>query len=199
MTLHKQDKIPCALTGKALLNTPHFNKGSAFPLKERALFNLHGLLPTAVHTLDQQVARAYAQYSSRSSNMAKNTFLQSLKDQNEVLYYKLLQTHLKEMMEIMYTPTEGEAIENYSEIFRRPDGCFLEIGHPERVEECLARWGEGDEVDYIVVSDGEEILGLGDQGAGGVLICTAKLALMTLCGGLYPNRYVVQHGVNSEC
>jgi malate dehydrogenase (oxaloacetate-decarboxylating) len=192
MPLHKTPQIPCALTGKSLLTTPHFNKGSAFPTSERTLFDLHGLLPSAIHTLEQQVERAYVQYSERTNNMAKNTFLASLKDQNTVLYYKLVQTHLKEMMEVVYTPTEGEAIENYSEIFRRPDGCFLEIGKVEDVEKCLAGWGGEDEVDYVVVTDGEEILGIGDQGVGGVLICTAKLVLMTLCGGLYPNRFVRQ-------
>ena len=157
MPLFKKPSLNCALTGKSLLSTSHFNKGSAFPADERTAFDLHGLLPSAVHTLDQQIERAYAQYSVRTDNMAKNTFLASLKDQNEVLFYKLVSTHLKEMMAIVYTPTEGAAIERYSEIFRRPDGCFLEIGAVEKVEAVLSGWGGEEEVDYIVVTDGEEV------------------------------------------
>lgn len=176
--------------GRALLNSSSYNKGSAFTAAEREEFNLQGMLPGAVQTLEQQVEQAYVQYSSRSDPMAKNTFMASMKDQNEVLFYKLAETYIKEMFEIIYTPTEATAISGYSEIFRRPDGCFLNIHEPEKVDEILKEWGNEDEIDYIVVTDGEEILGIGDQGVGGVLISTAKLVLMTLCGGVrFPSRF----------
>ncbi|KAL7821956.1 malate dehydrogenase [Trichoderma gracile] len=193
--------LECALTGTALLNSPIFNKGSAFPLSERREFNLTGLLPANEQTLDHQVKRAYQQYQSRGDDLAKNTFLTSLKDQNEVLYFKLLLTHLKEMFSIVYTPTEGDAIQNYSRLFRRPEGCFLNIENPELVEEDLALWGTADDVDYICVTDGEEILGIGDQGVGGILISGAKLTLTSLCAGVHPNRtlpVVLDCGTDNE-
>ncbi|KAI5787621.1 malate dehydrogenase [Peziza echinospora] len=182
--------LPCALTGPALLSHPLFNKGAGFPLNERRLFDLHGLLPSAVHTLDLQVSRAYGQLLLRGNDsLAKNTFLASLRAQNLVLYYKLLETHIEELMRIIYTPTQGDAIMRYSELFRVPEGCFLNITDSEsEMETALRGWGEEGDVDYIVVTDSEEILGIGDWGVGGIGICTAKLGLMTLCGGLHPNR-----------
>ncbi|KAL9480528.1 hypothetical protein ACSS6W_005314 [Trichoderma asperelloides] len=193
--------LDCALTGTALLNSPTFNKGSAFTQKERRDFNLTGLLPANEQTLDRQAERAYQQYLSRSDSLAKNTFLTSLKDQNEVLYFKLLLTHLKEMFSVVYTPTEGDAIQNYSRLFRRPEGCFLDINHPERVQSDLALWGTPDDVDYICVTDGEEILGIGDQGVGGILISGAKLTLASLCAGVHPSRtlpVVIDCGTDNE-
>ncbi|KAI9899251.1 hypothetical protein N3K66_005712 [Trichothecium roseum] len=188
LPLSTSGPIECALTGTALLNTPYLNKGSGFPTEERETFNLTGLLPLNVQTLDQQVRRAYQQYSSRPDDLAKNTFLTSLKDQNEVLYYKLIQEHLQEMFSVVYTPTEGDAIQNYSRLFRRPEGCYLNINSQDRVMSDLAQWGNPEDIDYIVVTDGEEILGIGDQGVGGVLISVAKLVLTTLCAGIHPNR-----------
>ncbi|KAI6365973.1 hypothetical protein MCOR25_005208 [Pyricularia grisea] len=161
---------------------------SAFTAAERRDFGLLGLLPQNVQTLEQQVNRAYAQYSSRPDDLAKNTFLTSLKEQNEVLFYRLLHDNLPEMFGVVYTPTEGDAIQNYSRLFRRPEGCFLNVNDVDRVREDLQRWGRPEDVDYIVVSDGEEILGIGDQGCGGILISIAKLVLTTLCAGLHPNR-----------
>ncbi|KAI5467511.1 hypothetical protein BGZ63DRAFT_410457 [Mariannaea sp. PMI_226] len=201
LPLSTSGPIDCALTGTALLNTPYFNKGSAFTSEERRKFNLTGLLPQRVQTLEQQCKRAYEQYSTREGDLAKNTFLTSLKYQNEVLYFKLLQDHLEEMMSVIYTPTEGDAIQNYSRLFRRPEGCFLNIDDQDRVYHDLAQWGNAEDIDYIVVTDGEEILGIGDQGAGGILISVAKLALTTLCGGLHPNRtlpVVLDCGTDNE-
>ncbi|KND91138.1 NAD-dependent malic enzyme, mitochondrial [Tolypocladium ophioglossoides CBS 100239] len=180
--------VDCALTGEALLNTPYFNKGSAFPIDERHQFNLCGLLPRNVQTLSMQAKRAHEQYMSRSDDLAKNTFLTSLKEQNEVLYYRLLQDHLKDMFSVVYTPTEGDAIQNYSRLFRRPEGCFLNINDEDRVMHDLSLCGNPEDIDYIVVTDGEEILGIGDQGVGGILISVAKLVLATLCAGVHPNR-----------
>ncbi|TGO62126.1 hypothetical protein BOTNAR_0118g00020 [Botryotinia narcissicola] len=199
LPLSTSGPLECALTGTALLNTPYLNKGAGFPAGERRKFKLTGLLPSNVSTLDQQVKRAYDQYSSRSDDLAKNTFMTSLADQNEVLYYRLIQDHMKEMFSIIYTPTEGEAIENYSRIFRRPDGCFLNIDDTDRIHDDLAQWGGPEDIDYIVVT--EEILGIGDQGVGGVLISVAKLVLTTLCAGIHPNRtlpVVLDCGTDNE-
>ncbi|KAH6608899.1 malate dehydrogenase oxaloacetate-decarboxylating [Trichoderma cornu-damae] len=193
--------LDCALTGTALLNSPVFNKGSAFTQSERRDFNLTGLLPANEQSLEHQVERAYQQYLTRSDDLAKNTFLTSLRDQNEVLYFKLLLTHLKEMFSVVYTPTEGDAIQNYSRLFRRPEGCFLDINHPENVHQDLALWGTPDDVDYICVTDGEEILGIGDQGVGGILISGAKLTLASLCAGVHPSRtlpVVIDCGTDNE-
>ncbi|KAK9354296.1 malate dehydrogenase [Lipomyces doorenjongii] len=175
--------IDCPYEGKEMLNLPQFNRGTGFTAEERELFNLAGHLPAALQTLQNQVDRAYDQYSSISTPLGKNTFLMSLKVQNEVLYFRLLQDHLKEMFSIIYTPTESEAIEQYSRLFRRPEGCFLDINHPECIERSLAAWGTEEDIDYIIVSDGEEILGIGDQGVGAIGISSAKTVLMTLCAG----------------
>ncbi|KAL2257489.1 hypothetical protein VTK26DRAFT_108 [Humicola hyalothermophila] len=201
LPLSTSGPIECALKGTALLNHPFFNKGSAFTSEERRDFELTGLLPEAIQTLGQQAQRAYEQYLSRPDDLAKNTFLTSVKDQNQVLYFRLLLDHLEEMFSVVYTPTEGEAIQNYSRIFRRPQGCFLNIRDVHRVRHDLALWGTADDIDYIVVTDGEEILGIGDQGCGGILISTAKLTLMTLCGGVHPNRVlpvVLDCGTDNE-
>lgn len=188
LPLSTSGPMDCALRGTALLNHPIFNKGSAFPPDERRAFGLAGLLPACEQTLDQQVQRAYQQYSTRADDLAKNTFLTSLHDQNHVLFFRLAQDHLQEMFSVLYTPTEGDAIQNYSRLFRRPEGCFLRIDDIDSVFQNLSQWGSPDDIDYIVVTDGEEILGIGDQGAGGVLISLAKLILTTLCAGIHPNR-----------
>ncbi|GJD03224.1 Malic enzyme [Colletotrichum higginsianum IMI 349063] len=201
LPLSTSGPISCALTGSALLNTPYLNKGTAFPEDERREFNLTGLLPQSVHRLEQQLDRAYAQYRIRPDDLAKNTFLTSLKEQNEVLYYRLLQENLPEMFSIVYTPTEGDAIQKFSHLFRRPDGCFLNINDIDRVYHDLAQWGRPEDIDYIVVTDGEEILGIGDQGVGGVLISVAKLVLTTVCAGIHPNRtlpVVLDCGTDNE-
>lgn len=194
------------------------NKGTGFTAAERKEFKLHGLLPSNVQTLEEQVERAYEQYTSRSSDILKNSFMTSLKEQNEVLYYKLIMGHLKEMFPIIYTPTEGEAIAAYSKLFRRSEGCFLNIDDIDRVEDNMGIWGEPDDIDVIVVSDGEQvrrlcpgntalandlnqILGIGDQGVGAILISVAKLVIYTLCAGINPARtlpVVLDCGTNNE-
>ncbi|KAL3489215.1 hypothetical protein BJX62DRAFT_239302 [Aspergillus germanicus] len=199
--------IKCPYTGSNLLGNSYYNKGSAFPAHERQKFALHGLLPPNIQTLDEQVSRAYEQYSSRPDDLAKNTFMASMKAQNQVLYYRLLQTHLKEMFSVIYTPTEADAIQNYSRLFRKPEGCFLNIQDSslESIEESLGNFagrdGDGEGVDYIVVSDGEQILGIGDQGVGAILISVAKLVITTACAGIHPSRQlpiVLDCGTNNE-
>ncbi|KAI3318481.1 malic enzyme [Xylariaceae sp. AK1471] len=201
LPLSTRGPVDCAVKGTVLLNTPYFNHGSAHTTEEREEFGLTGLLPESIQTLEQQVSRAYQQYSTRKDDLAKNTFLTSLKEQNAVLYFRLLHDHLKEMFSVVYTPTEGDAIQNFSRIFRRPEGCFLNINNIDKVSRDLAQWGRPEDIDYIVVSDGEEILGIGDQGVGGILISVAKLVLTTLCAGIHPNRtlpVVLDCGTDNE-
>lgn len=155
------------LQGKALLSSPTLNKGSAFPPSERRTFALSPLLPARAQILNMQVQRAYEQYSQKTTDIGKNTFMTSLESQNEVLYYKVIQTHLKEMMPIIYTPTEGKAIANYSRLFRGAEGVFLTVERVDSMEEDLEVVDVGgDEVDVIVVSDGEQIWGLAIKGLG---------------------------------
>lgn len=180
--------IECDLQGFHLLNSPIFNKGSAFTQEERKAFGLTGLLPSKVNTLQEQVDRAYAQFQYLKTPLAKNDFLTSMRIQNKVLYYELVGRHIREMLPIIYTPTEGDAIAAYSHRFRKPEGCFLDITAPDEIEERLAAYGEDKDIDYIVLSDGEGILGIGDQGVGGIRIAIAKLGLMTLCAGVHPGR-----------
>lgn len=150
--------IPCPVTGLGLLTNPHLNKGSVFTKQEREEFGLTGLLPSYIDTLDGQAQRAMEQYRTHRTNIGRNVFLTSIKEQNAVLYYCLLQDHLKEMFSIIYTPTEGEAIANYSRIFRRSEGCFLDVDSVDSIEAALSHW-EPDDVDIIACSDGEQILG----------------------------------------
>lgn len=178
----------CALTGSALIQTPYLNKGMGFSNEERNEFGLVGLLPTRVNKLDEQVKRAYDQYKTRRTPLGKNIFMTSMKEQNEVLYYRLISDHLKEMFPIIYTPTEGEAISDYSRLFRRPEGCYLNVTEPGKIEGILDKWGPPEDIDIIACSDGEQILGIGDQGVGAILISIAKLVIYTLCAGIHPNR-----------
>ena len=177
-------KVP--FTGRALLDSPNYNKGTAFTDSERRTFELEGLLPRSVQTLQDQHDRAYEQYRKCPDNLSKNVFMYSMIEQNVVLFYRLLLSHLEEMLPVVYTPTEGDAIVNYSHIFRSPSGCFLDIDQQDDMEGRMRRAAEGKHVRYIVVSDGEAILGLGDQGVGGILISVAKLMLATACGGVSP-------------
>ena len=193
--------IECDLTGFQLLNSPVFNKGSAFDKNERKAFGIEGLLPSHVHTLDEQVERAYRQFSYLKTPLAKNDFCTSMRVQNKVLYYELVRRHIREMLPIIYTPTEGDAIAAYSHRFRKPEGCFLDITDPDSIDTRLSAYGEDKDIDYVVVSDGEGILGIGDQGVGGIRIAIAKLGLMTLCGGIHPGRVlpvVLDVGTNNQ-
>ncbi|KAG7878629.1 hypothetical protein KL905_004029 [Ogataea polymorpha] len=193
--------IECSLHGFQLLNSPLFNKGSAFTVEEREAFGLTGLLPPVVNTLDEQVERAYDQLHFLKTPLAKNDFCTSMRQQNKVLFYELVRRHIRELLPIVYTPTEGDAIAAYSNRFRKPEGCFLDITDPDSVDERLAAFGEAKDIDYIVVSDGEGILGIGDQGVGGVRITIAKAALMTLCAGVHPGRVmsvVLDVGTDNE-
>src|SRR5579864_2230355 len=179
------------MTGLDLLHEPFLNKGDAFTNQERATFGLTGLLPEAVTTLDEQVKRAYLQYQQQPDDPRKNIYLNMLQDSNEVLFYKLLSEHMYEMLPVIYDPTVAVAIEQYSLEYRRPRGVYLSIDHPERIEESLRNYGAGpDDIDLLVATDAEEILGIGDWGVGGIAISVGKLAVYTAAAGIDPTRVI---------
>ena len=186
-----QDRILTTLRGQDVLHTPIVNKGTAFTPGERAELGLNGLLPPSVKTLEEQAARAYAQYGEQSDDLHRNIYLTSLHDRNEVLFYSLFTSHMREMLPIVYTPTVAQAIEQFSHEYRRPRGVFLSIDHPEQVEESFRNLGAGpDDIDLIVATDGERILGIGDWGVGGVDISIGKLAVYTAAAGIHPARVI---------
>ena len=175
--------IPYA--GPNLLETPLLNKSSAFTREERLAFNLMGLLPPRYETIEEQVQRCYIQYQSFDSAINKHIYLRAIQDNNETLFYRLLQEHLDEMMPIIYTPTVGDACEQFSDIYRSSRGLFISYEDREHMDDIL-RNATKRKVKVIVVTDGERILGLGDQGIGGMGIAIGKLSLYTACGGISP-------------
>lgn len=179
------------LRGHQLLRDPGLNKDDAFPPEERAALGLRGLLPAAVTTLDQQAERAYQQYARAADDLDKAVFLGALKDRNRTLFYRLLEAHLPEMLPVVYTPTVGTVIQQYSRDFRRPGGVYLSVDEPGTAEEALRAYGlAGEDVDIVVVTDGEGILGIGDWGVGGLGIAVGKLAVYTVAAGVDPSRVV---------
>lgn len=171
--------------GPSLLETPLLNKGSAFTREERIAFNLSGLLPPRYETIEEQVRRAYMQYSSFETPINKHIYLRAIQDNNETVFYRLLADHIEEMMPIIYTPTVGDACEQFSDIYRSSRGLFLPYAEREQMDDIL-RNATKRNVKVIVVTDGERILGLGDQGIGGMGIPIGKLSLYTACGGISP-------------
>ena len=175
--------------GRAILSSPTINKGTAFTLTEREQLDLTGLLPTGVTTLEGQTRRVWAQYQQQPTDLAKWVYLANLRDRNEVLFYRLLSERLPEMLPVVYTPTVGEAIQRFSHEFRRSRGVFLSVDHPDQVETALRNTGLGpDDVDLLVATDSEGILGIGDQGIGGIEISIGKLSVYTAAAGLHPRR-----------
>ncbi|WP_238011819.1 NAD-dependent malic enzyme [Dactylosporangium sp. AC04546] len=185
------DSYVAAVRGAEVLDTPLLNKGAAFTRQERRDLGVEGLLPAAVQSLEDQVRRAYEQYADQPSDLHKNVFLAMLQDNNEVLYFRLLAEHLREMLPVVYDPTVGAAIKRYSHEYRRPRGVYLSIDEPERIESAFADLGLGaGDVDLIVASDAEEILGIGDWGVGGIDIAVGKLAVYTAAAGIDPARVI---------
>ncbi len=186
--------------GMELLNNPALNKGTAFTVDERELFGLHGLLPPVVESLDDQSVRAYQAFSLKPNDLERHIYLRQLQDTNEVLFYRLLLGHIDEMLPIVYTPVVALGCEEFSHIYRRPRGLF--ISYPLRHSiPALLRNHPNPEVDVIVVTDGERILGIGDQGVGGLGIPIGKLSLYSLIGGVHPARtlpIVLDVGTNNE-
>lgn len=181
----KQSYLYIPHAGPSLLETPLLNKGSAFSARERELFNLAGLLPPRYETIDEQVERAYMQYSSFKEPINKHIYLRAIQDNNETLFYRLIQEHIVEMMPIIYTPTVGDACEQFSDIYRSSRGIFLSYSERDQMDDIM-RNATKRKVKVIVVTDGERILGLGDQGIGGMGIPIGKLSLYTACGGISP-------------
>jgi len=177
--------VKTPLSGYELLNDPLLNKGTAFTETERDAFDLHGLLPPHVAELDYQVKRRLDAFRALGGDIQKYVFLRGLQDTNETLFYALLTRNIEEMMPIVYTPTVGLGCQLFSHLFRKPRGLFLSIPHKDAIRHILGH-PRYDRVEAIVVSDGERILGLGDQGAGGMGIPIGKLSLYTACAGLHP-------------
>lgn len=177
--------------GRAVLSNPLFNRGVAFTLEERARLGLVGRLPPGVLTLQQQADRAYAQLQRHADALSKNVDLEQLHDRNEVLYYKILVDHLTELLPIIYAPTVGNAIKEYSKEYRRPRGVYLSVDRLEDVRlsfELLRK--NPDDVDIVVATDGESILGIGDWGVGGMAISSAKLSVYIAAAGIHPSRVI---------
>jgi malate dehydrogenase (oxaloacetate-decarboxylating) len=178
-----------AKTGQDLLFDALQTKGTAYTHEERRKYGLLGLLPTAEKTLEQQVAHSWAEFSSRREGLDQHIYLRALQDRNETLFYRLLRDHIAETMPIVYTPTVGEACQRFSEIYRKPRGLFVSYPDRELIREVLRNRPRGrHDVEVIVVTDGQRILGLGDQGIGGMGIPIGKLSLYTLIGGINPAR-----------
>lgn len=172
-------------TGAVLLETPLLNKGLAFTQEERQALNLTGLLPDTIETIKEQTDRAWAQFCHFKRDISKHVYLRNIQDTNETLFYNLVRTHLSEMLPIIYTPTVGEACEHFSDIYRRARGLFISWPNRHQIDEMLQQFSRND-IRVIVVTDGERILGLGDQGVGGMGIPIGKLSLYTACGGIDP-------------
>ena len=171
--------------GNNLLELPLLNKGSAFSAEERSHFNLHGLIPHAIETIEEQSQRSYQQYCAFTDDINRHIYLRNIQDTNETLFYHLIENHLTEMMPIIYTPTVGEACQRFSDIYRRHRGVFISHADRGHIDEILHNVTKKN-VKVIVITDGERILGLGDQGIGGMGIPIGKLSLYTACGGISP-------------
>lgn len=179
------------LRGQDVLHAPLVNKGTAFSEEERRALGLTGLLPPTILSLDQQAKRAYDQFSRQPDDLRKNVYLTALHDRNEVLFYRLLTDHLSEMLPIVYTPTVAQAIRQYSHEYRRPRGLYLSIDHPETIERAFDNLGvNSEDIDLVVATDGERILGIGDWGVGGIDIAIGKLAVYTAAAGIHPMRAI---------
>ena len=183
----EQSKHPLYIpyAGYTLLELPLLNKGSAFTEEERSTFNLHGLIPHIIESIEEQSQRSYQQYSSFNDAINKHIYLRNIQDTNETLFYHLIENHLSEMMPIIYTPTVGEACQRFSDIYRRHRGIFISYPDREHIDDILQNVSKKN-VKVIVITDGERILGLGDQGIGGMGIPIGKLSLYTACGGISP-------------
>ncbi|HAT9013895.1 TPA: oxaloacetate-decarboxylating malate dehydrogenase [Legionella pneumophila subsp. pneumophila] len=187
--------------GMDLLRDPVLNKGTAFSLQERDEFALHGLIPTTVETLEQQVIRCLDAYSAKENPLEKHIYLRALQDRNEVLFYRFIIDNLVDILPIIYTPVVGQACEMFSHIYRQPRGVFLSYPERDKLDSIIQNIASTRSIKVIVVTDGERILGLGDQGAGGLGIPIGKLSLYTSCGGIHPSNtlpIILDVGTNNK-
>src|SRR5262249_49565491 len=185
---HGSSRSPAIPT---VLTDPYRNRGNAFTMNERDRLGLKGRLPSGVLSLNDQSRRAYRQLQAQPTNLAKNVYLEQLHDRNETVYFRLLVDNLTELLPIVYDPTVGDAIEQYSAEYRAARGVFLSIDEPDEIEEAFRSLGLGaDDVDLVVCTDAEEILGIGDWGVGGIQISIGKLAVYTAAAGVDPRRVI---------
>ena len=182
-----KDVLEVSLSGQMLLEHPLLNKGTSFPEDERREFNLLGLLPHHVAPLEVQLARTYENYCLKEDDLERYIFLASLQDRNEILFFRLLSEHIREMSPIVYTPVVGLACQHYSHLYRRPRGLYISYPYKDEID-TLLQHAPSTDIDVLVVTDGERILGLGDLGVGGMGIPVGKLALYTVCAGIHPAR-----------
>lgn len=200
--LDNDGSIKTILKGKEILANPILNKGVAFTAEERKDLELNGILPPMILTIEEQVNRVYDQISSESNNLRKNTMLNDLYNRNVVLYYRLLSEHLSELLPIVYTPTVGQAIQEYSQQYHKPGGVYLSIDNMDGIEEAFRNTGvQPGDIDLIVATDSESILGIGDWGVGGINIAIGKLAVYTAAVGIDPSRVlavVLDAGTNNQ-
>ena len=190
-TVDGVETVQIAVRGRQVLARPMLNFGPAYTLEQRRALGLQGLLPPAVNSMNEQLKRVYRQFDRQPDALSKYVYLNQLQDLNEILYYRLVAEHLDEMLPIIYTPTVGEAIERFSSTFDRARGIYLAIDNPGDIDEALASHGAGPEdIDLLVVTDSEGILGIGDQGVGGIRIAVGKLAVYTTAAGVHPLRAV---------
>lgn len=193
-------KIPVELSGLDILAKPSLNKGSAFTEEERTELRLHGLLPSHVSTIEEQIKRRYANFCEQQGPLAKYLFLRALLHRNEILFYRFLTEYITEVVPLIYTPTVGAVSSNYSLLYFEQKGLYISYPHRDRMQEMVDNFTQSD-IDVIVVTDGERILGLGDLGVGGMAISVGKLSLYTLFGGIHPDRtlpVVLDVGTNNE-
>lgn len=198
----KNSKKPLYIhyAGPSLLETPLLNKSSAFSPDERKEFNLTGLIPPRYETIKEQVSRAYLQYKTFAEPINQHIYLRAIQDNNETMFYRLVKEHIEEMMPIIYTPTVGDACEQFSDIYRSARGLFISYEDQDNIDDIL-RNATKRNVKVIVITDGERILGLGDQGIGGMGIPIGKLSLYTVCGGISPAYtlpIMIDVGTNNE-
>ena len=189
------------LTGHEILNHPALNKGCAFTKQERLELGLDGCLPDHIENLDEQLERIYAQYQMKDCDIEKNIFLNALHDNNEVLFYALAQKYLDQMLPIIYTPTISDAVEDFSLHLRRPRGLFMNYTQKDNMRNMIRNALSNQQLDLIIMTDGERVLGIGDQGIGGMDISIGKLMVYTLCAGINPNKVlpvVLDVGTNNQ-
>jgi malate dehydrogenase (oxaloacetate-decarboxylating) len=193
--------VKVTLKGVRVLEEPLLNKDAAFTMDERTDLGLHGLLPPHIDSLDQQIKRCYEAYLKKNTDLEKHIYLRALQDRNETLFYAFMQEHIEEMMPIIYTPVVGLACQQFSHIYRHNRGLFISFPLKKSIESIFSALEDREKVRIIVVTDGERILGLGDQGAGGLGIPIGKLSLYTLCGGIDPAQtlpIILDVGTNNQ-
>ncbi len=184
-----RDIARIACRGRDVLAHPMINYGTAFTAEQREELGLAGMLPNAVVSMDAQLRRVYRQFAAEPTDIAKYLYLNTMQDRNEILFYRLLTDNIQEMLPIVYTPTIGRIIQEYSHWFHKPRGIYLDIDNPDSIRDAFEASGKGpDDVDLIVVTDSEGILGIGDQGVGGVAITIGKLSVYVAAAGIHPHR-----------